>query len=288
MHPKTHVQKWTFICIYKNRFFFSTRIPHNPDSSVRMTDSKDGSSVNTRQYTKEYDEKVEKLKQFCQKLEEIRTFLKKNCMFISVAGLIGAGKSTLARKISSMFETDLFEEDAPANPYIADFYKDQATYAFNLQVSLLNERFEQQQRIIWSGRPCVQDRSLYEDRIFATVLNADGLMTDRDFETYNRLYKNMLNFMKQPALILWLYVTPEQALQNIKERGRGMESAIPLSYLQKLHDEYERKMHEISRSVQVVKVDWNEFGSEVDVVDALIDQWKGITPQLIDLKLVSD
>jgi deoxyadenosine kinase len=59
-------------------------------------------------------------------------------------------------------------EDVEGNSYLSDFYKDQAKYSFQLQIYLLNQRFRQHQQIIWTGGG-VQDRTIYEDTVFAKV-----------------------------------------------------------------------------------------------------------------------
>ena len=64
---------------------------------------------------------------------------------------------------------------------VEDFYKDMAKYSFNLQIFLLNKRFKQQQQIVWAGTGGVQDRTIYEDAVFARMLRDSGLMTGRDF-----------------------------------------------------------------------------------------------------------
>jgi hypothetical protein len=90
-------------------------------------------------------------------------------------------------------------------------------HSFALQVHLLNLRFKQQQVIIWQGRGGVQDRTIYEDMIFAKMLMEQGLLEKRDFDTYRALSENMANFMKRPNLIVHLDVTPEESLERIKQ-----------------------------------------------------------------------
>jgi len=88
---------------------------------------------------------------------------------IVISGLIGAGKSTLATALGKRLNLPVFYEPVTDNTYLEDFYKDTAKYSFAMQVYLLNARFRQQQEIIWSNRGGVQDRSIYEDSIFAKV-----------------------------------------------------------------------------------------------------------------------
>ena len=73
-----------------------------------------------------------------------------------------------------------------------------------MQVYLLNKRFKQQQEIIWQGKGGVQDRTIYEDSIFAKMLRDSGLMDERDYQTYVSLFQNMSNFMKKPNIIVHL------------------------------------------------------------------------------------
>jgi len=89
------------------------------------------------------------------------------------------------------------------NSYMDAFYKDMARYSFPLQIHLLNKRFRQHQQIIWQGKGGVQDRTIYEDSIFARMLCESGLMDKRDFDTYSELFSNMSNFMY--AMITLLY-----------------------------------------------------------------------------------
>ena len=63
------------------------------------------------------------------------------------------------------------------------------------QVYLLNRRFQQHQQIIWQGRGGVQDRTIYEDSVFAKVLKDSGMMEEREYQTYRSLFSNMSNFM---------------------------------------------------------------------------------------------
>ncbi len=124
-------------------------------------------------------------------------------MHISIAGMIGAGKTTLCQKLADVMHVDAYYEGVIDNVYLEDFYKDQARYAFPLQVYLLNERFKQQQQIVWSGKGAIQDRSIYEDKIFATVLRDDGHISERDYQTYCSLFDSMSNFMARPDLSIF-------------------------------------------------------------------------------------
>src|SRR5262249_20602720 len=99
-------------------------------------------------------------------------------IFIGIAGMIGAGKSTLAAALGKHRGSDVCEERVADNESLADFYRDPARHSCARQVYLLNRRFQQHQEIIWRGRSAVQDRTIYEDSIFAKMLAATGLMDE--------------------------------------------------------------------------------------------------------------
>jgi deoxyadenosine kinase len=97
------------------------------------------------------------------------------------------------------------------------------------------------------------------------MLRDSGLMEERDYLTYVDLFQNMSNFMKKPNLIVHLDVTPEESVERIKRRNRSCECGIPLEYLQNLHSAYETFITNISRTIPVIKVNWNTFQTAEDM-----------------------
>lgn len=180
-------------------------------------------------------------------------------LFIGIAGMIGAGKSTLAAALGEHLEIDVYYEPVDNNEYLADFYRDTKRYSFATQIYLLNRRFQQHQEIIWRGRSAVQDRTIYEDSIFAKMLAETGLMEERDYQTYLDLFRNMSNFMCKPNVIIYLDVSPERSMERIQARARGVESGITLEYLNALHRGYAEFVSDISRVIPVIQVDYDRF-----------------------------
>ena len=127
-------------------------------------------------------------------------------IFIGIAGLIGAGKSTLATALGQKLELPVYYEPVADNEYLEDFYTETAKYSFAMQIYLLNRRFQQHQEIIWRGGGGIQDRTIYEDAVFAKMLVNLKLMDERDYRTYLGLFKHMSNFMCKPSLIIYLDV----------------------------------------------------------------------------------
>lgn len=180
-------------------------------------------------------------------------------LFIGIAGMIGAGKSTLATALGDHLSIDVYYEPVQNNEYLADFYRDTARYAFATQIYLLNRRFQQHQEIIWKGRSAIQDRTIYEDSVFAKTLVDLKLMEERDYRTYQELFRHMSNFMCKPNLIIYLDVSPKRSMERIKNRSRGVESGITIEYLEALHGSYEAFVRDISKLVPLVRVDYDRF-----------------------------
>ncbi len=197
-------------------------------------------------------------------------------LFVGISGLIGAGKTTLATALAKELGLPVYYEPVVDNVYLEDFYTDMAKYSFPMQIYLLNKRYKQQQQIIWEGRGGVQDRTIYEDSVFASMLYQSGHMEERDYQTYRELFSSMSNFMRRPNLIVHLDLTPEESLRRINERNRGCESGIGLDYLQGLHAAYETFLGEISRIIPVIKVDYSRFRTATEMAAAIKREYQSL------------
>ncbi|KAL5463300.1 hypothetical protein EMCRGX_G032192 [Ephydatia muelleri] len=194
-------------------------------------------------------------------------------IFISISGLIGAGKTTLATKLAEKMGLPCFYEPVIDNMYLADFYRDPKRYSFPLQVYLLNRRFQQHQQIIWQGRGGVQDRTIYEDSVFAKVLMESDMMEEREYSTYRSLFSNMSNFMKKPNLIVHLDVSPQESKRRIDVRSRECESTISLEYLTHLHGAYEEFIQDIARIIPVIRVNYEHFRTAEEMADMIMREY---------------
>jgi deoxyadenosine kinase len=205
--------------------------------------------------------------------------------YIGISGLIGAGKTTIAQALADSLKVPVFFEPTDIdNEYLADFYKDMGKYSFPMQIYLLNKRFHQQQQIIWNGKGGVQDRTIYEDSVFAKMLMKSGFIETRDYETYLTLFSTVSNFMPKPNVIVHLDVSPEESLRRIKMRSRGCESTISLEYLCDLYSAYEDFLHEISSVIPVIRIDWNTFRPVEEVIEIITREYNKIHNR-VDIKL---
>lgn len=179
--------------------------------------------------------------------------------FITVIGNVGAGKSTLTRSLSGLLGFDASYERVDNNPYLSDFYGDQAAWGFHLPVYFLGQRYHDIGAIQAAGRDHIQDRSIYEDvEIFARALHETGKMPERDFRTYHDLFHNMVEHLIRPDLAIYLTGSLETILDRIAQRGRESEKAVPTAYWAHLHTRYNRFMESYDRS-PVLCVDIDRF-----------------------------
>jgi len=206
-------------------------------------------------------------------------------IFIAVSGPIAAGKSTLCGKIGKTTDSKVFEEPHEENVYLSDFYENPNEYAFRVQVNFLNMRYKLHKNILLK-KGGVQDRSIYEDAVFASTLHKRGEMTERDLNTYKSLFENMMEEISHPDIFVYLRVSPEQCLDRIKKRGRDYEAGITLDYLKDLHGQYEEWVEEMSWKHCILRVNWENFGNTDTVISKVNDILQNARiPGITDLEL---
>ncbi len=124
-------------------------------------------------------------------------------MHIAIAGNIGSGKTTLTTLLAKHYNWQPHFEEVDENPYLNEFYDDMMRWSFNLQIYFLHSRFRQIHSFRSQNKNVIQDRTIYEDaHIFAPNLHDMGLMSSRDFNTYQELFGLMEEFIKAPDLLI--------------------------------------------------------------------------------------
>ena len=195
--------------------------------------------------------------------------------YIGIAGTIGVGKSTLTQDLAQALGFDPILEEVVGNPYLADFYKDMGKYGAMMQIWLLNHRFRQHREFVarislGKIKGVVQDRTIWEDTIFARMLNQhpDKLISDKDYNTYLDLFDNMvLRELVFPQIMIYLDCSPETAIKRINSRGRMMESAVSLDYLRMLKENYDQFIGEMEQAgVRILRIKWESFQPVSEVV----------------------
>lgn len=157
--------------------------------------------------------------------------------YIAIEGNIGAGKTSLSTKIAQDFNAKLILERFADNPFLPKFYKDQARYAFPLEMSFLADRYHQLSddlsEINLSSDFTVADYHIVKSLIFAEVtLGYD------EFSLYRKIFDIMHKELPKPGLYIYLHQSTEQLLAQIKQRGRSYEQDIKAEYLDRINTGY--------------------------------------------------
>lgn len=159
--------------------------------------------------------------------------------FVGLCGNIGVGKSLFATTLGERLGLKVYYEPVAENPYLEPFYADMRRWAFHLQIFFLAERFKAQKRMNLAGAPFIQDRTIYEDgEVFARVLHERGEMDRQDFENYLALFREMVDYLPDPGLLIYLKAGSETLIERIADRGRACEAGIQPLYLRQLGAAY--------------------------------------------------
>lgn len=170
-------------------------------------------------------------------------------LFITLAGNIGAGKTTAAEIIADHFDFTLFCEPVVENRFLRRYYADMPRWSFTLQMEFLLKRLEHHAQIERAPGSCVQDRSLLEDpEVFAKYLHGLGHMSDDELALYYDYFQRLNHQTRQPDKVVLLH-TPDVnvLLKRINQRGRQEERGITGTFLRGLNNYYEG-FAEVARS----------------------------------------
>jgi len=159
-------------------------------------------------------------------------------MFFAIEGVIGVGKTTLARLLQPSFESNLLLEVFEENPFLTNFYQDRARYAFQTQIFFLLSRYYQQNRsvpeLLANGKHLISDYTFDKDSLFARInLSGDEL------EMYYRVHTALAEKIPAPDLVVYLRASTDVLMQRIAMRDRSYERAMQRDYIEMLNQAYE-------------------------------------------------
>jgi deoxyguanosine kinase len=179
--------------------------------------------------------------------------MKKSALrFVAVEGPIGAGKTSLARKMSQWLGAELLLEAPGDNPFLPKFYADSARWALATQLSYLFQRSDQLAALAARpalSPPVVADFLLDKDPLFAQLT-----LTPEEFALYVRTYRTLQLSTPRPDLVIVLQAPVDVLAQRVKKRGVAFEKSVSSTYLAKLADAYSGYFHSY-RAAPVLTVD---------------------------------
>ncbi len=179
-------------------------------------------------------------------------------MYVAIEGVIGVGKTTLARLLQSRFDAELLLEIFEENPFLSDFYADRARYAFQTQIFFLLSRYRQQHstvpEMLANGTSLLADYTFAKDALFASInLKGDEL------EMYHKVHEALGEKIPKPDLIVYLQASTDVLMQRIAYRDRPYERKMERSYIDELNHAYEDFFSKPYDSVPVLKIDTNSL-----------------------------
>jgi len=203
-------------------------------------------------------------------------------MYIAIEGVIGVGKTTLARLLQHAFEADILLEVFEENPFLSDFYSDRERYAFQTQIFFLLSRYHQQRRgipaVLTAGRNLLSDYTFAKDALFARInLHGDEL------DMYHRVHEALAEKIPLPDLLVYLRADTDVLMQRIALRDRTYERNMERAYIEELNHAYDEFFSKPYDHTPVLTIDTNPINivqnpEHLKYVENKIREALGIVP----------
>jgi deoxyguanosine kinase len=182
-------------------------------------------------------------------------------MYLAIEGVIGVGKTTLARLLQPLFDAELCLEVFEENPFLSDFYSDRERYAFQTQMFFLLSRYHQQRRgiadVVDRGLNLFSDYTFQKDALFARInLKGDEL------DMYDRIHEALAEKIIKPDLIVYLRANTDVLMQRIALRDRPYERNMERAYIGQLNQAYDTffvDTHQNNDAVPVLTLETNDL-----------------------------
>lgn len=176
--------------------------------------------------------------------------------YIAIEGVIGIGKTTLARLLQKQFQSSILLEVFEENPFLADFYEDRERYAFQTQIFFLLSRYHQQHKAVPEALLkglLISDYTFSKDELFAW-LN----LKDDELAMYGRVHAALSEKIPKPDLIVYLKADHDVVMRRIALRDRPYERDMDPEYIRLLAEAYEAWLSNLV-DIQVLTIDVNDL-----------------------------
>lgn len=203
-------------------------------------------------------------------------------MYIAIEGVIGVGKTTLARLLQPAFEAEVLLEVFEENPFLSDFYSDRARYAFQTQIFFLLSRYHQQNNnvpnILAAGKSLIADYTFAKDALFAGInLKGDEL------DMYRKVHDALGEKIPKPDLLVYLQATTDTLMSRIAFRDRPYERQMERAYIDELNVAYEGFFSKPFDHTPILKIDTNDLNiiqnaEHIKLIENRIRESLGLSP----------
>ncbi len=179
-------------------------------------------------------------------------------MYVAIEGVIGVGKTSLARLLQPAFESNLLLEVFEENPFLSNFYQDRMRYAFQTQMFFLLSRYHQQRRnvpdLLATQKALLSDYTFEKDALFAQI-NLEG----DELEMYYRLHEALAEKIPAPELIVYLRASTDMLMHRITLRDRPYERSMEREYIDQVNRAYDSHFLQAEDQRAVLVIDSNEL-----------------------------
>jgi deoxyguanosine kinase len=210
-------------------------------------------------------------------------------MYIAIEGVIGVGKTTLARLLHEPFQANLLMEVFEENPFLSQFYADRQRYAFQTQIFFLLSRYHQQRRSV--PDLTANDRSLFSDYTFEKDALFAGInLAGDELEMYSRVHEALAEKIMFPDLVVYLRASTQFLMQRIALRDRSYERNMQYAYIDELNRAYDDFFLKGPRNspvltVEVGKLDFMNSPSDLKWIEGRIREELQLSPHQPELPL---
>jgi len=155
---------------------------------------------------------------------------------ISVAGIIGVGKTTLANVLAEAMQGQVLFEPYGTNPFLPQVYAGKCELALDSQLYFLVNRADQ-----------LDHETMPRHKVFVTdyvfdkeLIYARRLLDAEQLKLYEEIFPPFAERVATPSLVIYLQDSPQECLERIRRRNRSYEQRITVEFLEALDGDYRR------------------------------------------------
>ena len=203
-------------------------------------------------------------------------------MYLAIEGVIGVGKTTLARMLQNGFESNVLLEVFEENPFLSSFYGDRQRYAFQTQIFFLLSRYHQQRQsvpeMLTQNTSLIADYTFEKDSLFARI-NLQG----DELEVYYQVHEALAEKIVKPDLVVYLRASTDMLMQRITMRDRSYERTMERGYIDQLNQAYDTFFLHSSHPwpvlvIEADQLDYVKFPDDLKWIENRIRESLELTP----------